>query len=376
MGDKNDKIRVLKFLSVFMIGGTERQFVNVVKQLDRSKFEIHVGCFRKFGPLLEEINACGHPLTDYSIRSLYGYRTAQAVLRLARYLREHRIQVVHAYGLYPNLCAVPAARLARVPVVIAGVRDTGAHATPIQTRAQRWMCRAADCVVANANAVRDWLSLQGIPEQKIRVIPNGIVPREPSEPGQSAREEFGIPVDAPVVGAICRINPIKGVNYLLEAAAVVRQRHPAARFMIVGDGGFRNALMQSASDLGVADRVIFTGFRTDIDRFIQAFDISVLPSLTEGMSNTLMESMAAGVPVVATRVGGTPEIVIDGVTGILVEPRDSQTLARSILKLLDDKAEAKRIGAAGQHRITEQFSLNRTVAATERLYCELLGKAA
>src|SRR5262249_19751392 len=158
-------------------------------------------------------------------------------------------------------------------------------------------------------AVRSWLISQGIPEKKIRVIRNGITAYGlPEGADATARREFGISNDAPLIGAVCRLDPAKGVDYFLQAAAQVLERHPPARFMSVGDGDYKRELLAQAESLGIASQVVFTGFRTDALRLVRAFDVSVLPSLSEGLSNTLMESMAAGLPVVATRVGGTPEI--------------------------------------------------------------------
>jgi glycosyltransferase involved in cell wall biosynthesis len=190
--------------------------------------------------------------------------------------------------------------------------------------------------------------------------------------GTSIRQEFGIPSDAPIVGAICRLNPIKGVNYLVEAAGLLRDRFPEARFIVLGDGEIKPELTRRFKELGLESRAILTGFRTDTGRFLREFDVSVLPSLTEGLSNTVMESMAAGVPVVATRVGGTPEIVVDGVTGFLVEPRDVSGLANSIATLIEDRQFARRMGDAGRRHILEQFSIERAVGKLEDLYSGLL----
>jgi glycosyltransferase involved in cell wall biosynthesis len=369
------RIRIVKFLSVFMIGGTERQFVNVVKNLDPSKFDVQLACFRKFGAFLPEIEACGRPITAFSVNSLYSYKTVLAQLRFMRYLREHRVQVLHTYGLYPNLFAIPAARMAGVPVTIASVRDMGAHASEIHRKAQRLVCKMATCVLTNAEAVRGWLIEQGVAQRKIRVIRNGIIPSDLgliADP--TVREEFGIPADAPLIGAVCRLNPVKGVDYLIEAAAVILRRHPQARFMIVGDGDYKRHLVAHAERLGIDRSMIFTGFRTDAMRLVRAFDVSVLPSLSEGLSNTLMESMSAGLPVVATRVGGAAELVVDGVSGFLVEPRDAATLAERISGLIENCDAARRIGEAARRRMLEEFSMEQTVRQTEGLYCELMGK--
>jgi len=159
---------------------------------------------------------------------------------------------------------------------------------------------------------------------------------------------------------------------LLDAAALVIREHPAVRFMIIGDGPERQALMDQARRSSIADHVIFTGFRSDTAQILPQLTMSVLSSLTEGLSNTLLESLGAGVPVVATRVGGNTEIVAEGITGFLVPPRDPVSLKQAICRLLTDPVLAARMGHAGQQRILRQFSVETTVRETETLYMNLL----
>lgn len=370
-----DRIRLLKFINIFAIGGTERQFVNLVKRLDESRFDVHLACFKRWGEFLGEIEASGRPLTDYAIKKLLSYRTLQQQWRFAAYLRKHRIQVLHTYGFYPNLFAIPAAKLAGVPVKIAAIRDMGAYMGPVHTRLQRAICGMADCVLVNAEAVQRWLVGQGYSSEKIRVIRNGIV-FKPAERPSALRQEFGLPANTRLIAAICRLNPEKGVDYFVEAAAVVSGRHDDARFLVVGDGSEKKALEKQAERLGIERKVIFTGFRTDTPQILPELSISVLPSLTEGLSNTLLESMAAGVPVVATNVGGNPEIVVDGKTGMLVPARHSASMARAMCELLENPQLAETMGRAGKQRVADHFSVDQTVRQTEDLYADLLERAA
>jgi len=371
---KSEKIRLLKFLNFFAIGGTERQFVNLVKRLDPSRFDVQIGCFQKFGPFLADIEACGRQVTAFEISSMRSYETLRRQLQFARYLRRSRIQVLHTYGWWANVFGLPAAKLARVPVTIASIRDMGAHLSAAQCRIQRTVCRLADCVLVNSDSVRDWLLMQGYSSKKIRVIRNGI--EEPlvdtAKPPVNVREEYGVPPDVPLIATVCRLNQVKAVNDLLDAASLVFKEHPTARFMIIGDGPERQALMDQAHRSQIADRVIFTGFRSDTAQILPQLTMSVLSSLTEGLSNTLLESMGAGVPVVATRVGGNTEIVAEGITGLLVPPRDPVGLKEAICRLLNDPMLAARMGAAGRERIQLQFSVENTVRETESLYMNLL----
>lgn len=383
-----DRIRLLQFLTVFAIGGTERQVTNLTTGLDRARFDLHFGCLQRVGEFLAEIEARGIPVTDYKISRLYGLEALRQQVRFASYLRRNRIDIVHSYNFYANCFAVPAARLARTPVVVASIRDTGAFLTPSQRRAQRMVCRLANVVLVNADAVRQWLIGEGYSPDKLVVIRNGIDLARFGRPRTAAgvRQELGLPADAPLIGMLARVNRLKGVEYFLEAAAAVAAGFPEARFLVVGDtvvaknsaiapnSDYRGELEDHIRRLGLEGRVVFTGFRLDVPELLSQVSVSVLPSLSEGLSNAVLESMAAAVPVVATRIGGTPEMIEDGVTGLLVPPRDSAALASAIRRVLEDHELAARLGQAARRQVAEDFSLEHMVRETERLYSILLAQ--
>ena len=380
------KTGLLMFVNGFGMGGTERHVVNVGRAIDRTRFDLHLGCFRRWGHFLGEIESRHVPIWEYSIDSLHNARTLREQLRFARDLRRLRIRIVHAYNFYPNVFALPAARLAGVPLVLASIRDTGVYQTPNQKRAQRIMCRLAHCIVVNADAVRQWLVEEGFRREKIVVIRNGVdLSRfETRGDGPRLRRELAIPQGAPIVAVVSRLHELKGFDYFLHAAAAVSRRYPDARFLIVGDryglkdgavvreDAYQGQLEALATRLGIAHRVVFTGFRLDIPELLAEVAVSVLPSLSEGLSNSLLESMGAGVPVVATRVGGSPEAVEEGVSGFLVPPRDAAALARGIDTLLGDPDRARAMGAAAARRIADHFSLESMTRELERLYRRLL----
>jgi glycosyltransferase involved in cell wall biosynthesis len=374
---REDRIRLLKFLTNFNIGGTERQFVQLVQKIDPNRFDLHVSCFERVGSFLPAIEARSVPLSEYSIRRLYSPSTWRAQWQFARYLREHQIHIVHTYGFYPNFFAVPAARLAGVPVVIASIRDTGEVLAPAKRRAQKAACRLATHVLANADAVRDRLVQDGYDAGKISVIRNGIVPvhTERLERGGPIRREFGIPDDAPILLVLSRLNALKGIPYLLDAMPSVLAQFPKARLLIVGDGAQRPTLERHSESLGLKHAIIFTGFRMDVPNLLREASISVLPSLSEGLSNVLIESMTAGIPVVATQVGGNPEVIRNGVTGFLVPPKSSAELSRAILQLLNEPEMAESMGKVGILHIRQRFSIDRALHETEQLYASLLQSA-
>jgi glycosyltransferase involved in cell wall biosynthesis len=165
---------------------------------------------------------------------------------------------------------------------------------------------------------------------------------------------------------------MKGIPYFLDAATVLAERFPDVCFLVVGDGAIKRELEEQACRMGLGQRIAFTGFRSDVPELLSEAAVSVLPSLSEGTSNTLLESMAAGIPVIATRVGGNPEVVEDGVSGLLVPPRDSAALAAATARLLEDEALAARLGEAGMRRVSELFSIEGSVHETEHLYQRLV----
>jgi glycosyltransferase involved in cell wall biosynthesis len=371
------RINLLEFLSVAGVGGTEIQVMNLIERLDRSRFALRFACFKRHGKFLAPVEARGIPITEYPIKRLYSIRALKELRRLSGEIRRHDVDIVHSYNFYGNVFAVPAARLARAPVVVASIRNMGEMRAPLQ-RVQRHVCRLADCVLTNADAIRRWLISEGYDEAKITVIRNGIdVSRFRCTPdgGKRFRQEVALSPDTPLVAVLARLDPVKGIEYFLEAAAIVATRVPRARFAVVGESFFRayrNELEAAAVRLGLAGRLVFTGGRTDVPDVLSQVAVSVLPSISEGLSNAVLESMAAGVPVVATRIGGTPEAVEDGETGLLVPPRDAAALACAICLLLEDRELATRLGGAARQRVTEQFGMERMVRETENLYLRLL----
>lgn len=361
-------------LTSFQIGGTERQVANLALGIHASRFDLHLACLRNKGELLRELESLDVPRPVFEIGRLYTPRTLWQGIRLVHYIKRHLIQIVHSYGFYPNVFAVPAARIAGASIIVASIRDRGDILTPVQRWIQKSVCRLADCILVNAEAIRDTLIGQGYCPDKIFVIRNGIVSSTPGrrEKGAVLRQELGLPPSAPLVCVFSRLNTMKGVEYFIDAAARVAATFPEARFLIVGDGAKREELEARAHRLGLEQRVTFTGFRTDVPELLREAAISVLPSLSEGLSNSLLEAMASGVPVIAASVGGNPEIIEHDVSGLLVPARDSTALAAAISSLLHDPRLAARFGEAGRRRVAEVFSLERSVGEVESLYERLV----
>jgi glycosyltransferase involved in cell wall biosynthesis len=373
--------RILKVVPTLMCGGTENQFMTLGRMLDRSRFEIGFACLRRWGPFVEELRQLGIPLQEYQIATFRSVHALAQQARLARQISRQRFDIVHAYNFYGNVFAIPPARLV-APVVIASIRDRSPYLTSMQKRVQRYACQFADRILVNADAVRDWLIREeGYDPANIVVIRNGVeLTRFAKAPaGDRIRRELGIAADARLVVVVSRLTRLKGIEQFLQAAAALKPRYHGVRFLIVGetsppDPAYLAQLLALSHSLGVADVVTFTGLRSDVPSVLGAADVAVMPSLNEALSNVLLESMAAGAPVVATRVGGTPEALIDGETGLLVPPGDVEAMTVAVSRLLDDRELARRLGCAARRLIAARFSVERMVSATEDLYASLLAR--
>jgi glycosyltransferase involved in cell wall biosynthesis len=315
----------------------------------------------------------------YDIGPFHSARTLALQTRFARDVARRRIDVVHAYNFYGNVFAVPPARLAGAPVVLASIRDCGPYLTPMQLRVQRLICRAATRVVANAGAVRDWLVADGYDPRRIVVIPNGVDVerfRAPSDPG-AVRDSLGLEPGTPLVTVVSRVTRLKGLEEFICAASMLAERHPRVRFVVAGepapgDEDYLASLRRLAARLWVGDRVVFAGLRHDVPALLGTSAVAVMPSLNEAMPNALLEAMAAGVPTVSTRVGGTQEAMTNGETGLLVPPGDAKALGEAVCGLLDEPVVAAAFASAARRRIEQRFSLERMVSDTEQLYVDLL----
>ncbi len=351
----------------FETGGSERQFAEFARSFLASAFRPRIGCIAKRGDFLDGLD----DIMEFPLGgNLYGVRSMQARLRLARYLRASHTAVAHAFDFYTNLVLIPAARLARVPVVIGSQRQLGDLLSPSKSRAQLAAFRWCDRVVCNSRAAARGLIEQGLPERRVVVIGNGLAPSAfaPTAPALDR--------NPPVlrVGMIARMNsPAKNHRVFLHAAASVSRRFPGTEFILAGDGPLRPELEREAADLGIGDRVRFLGDRRDITAILASVDVSVLPSASESLSNAILESMAAGVPVVATRVGGNPELVTDD-RGLLVPPGDADALASAIECLLQNRAMRAEFGRNGRNFAQSNFTLAAMRKRHEELYQDLLDK--
>jgi glycosyltransferase involved in cell wall biosynthesis len=298
--------------------------------------------------------------------AFHGGFSPGAVIGLARLVRETHPDVVHLHDPHAVSTGLAASSLAP------GFRRIASRRVdfPLRGPLSRWKYGACRLVVAVSRAIAAQLERDGVPRGKIRVVYEGVCDRAPTSGGREALAALGVPPGAPVVGNVAALTGHKDHTTLLEAAARVVQRMPQAHFVIVGEGDLRSALEQRARALGLQGRVIFTGFREDVDRLLPAFDAFCLSSHMEGLGTSLLDAMAFARPIVATSAGGIPEAVEDGVTGRLVPPRDPEALADAIVQVLSDERLMKAMGAAGRLRFEQRFTADRMVEETLAVYGE------
>src|SRR5215472_4604955 len=355
--------------NTFETGGSERQFAALAQSLDGDQFSLHLGCLAKRGDFSEGLGE----VTEFPIGpNLYGLQSLRARLRLAAFLRNLRISVAHAFDFYTNLMLIPAARMAGVPVLIGSQRQLGDLLPHSKSRAQATMLRWCDCVVSNSRAAAERLISQGVPERRIVIIRNGLPPACFALTSPAFPRRPGIVR----VGMIARMNTAsKNHRIFLRAAARLRGKFPELEFVLAGDGPLRPAFEREAADLGITNCVHFLGDRRDIPAVLASIDISVLPTASESLSNVVIESMAAGVPVVASRVGGNPEL-IDEMRGILVAPGDEQSLADGIERLLRDRSMGAELARNAKIFAEQNFTIAEMRQRHEDLYAELLARKA
>jgi glycosyltransferase involved in cell wall biosynthesis len=353
----------------FEPGGTERQMTELIRRLDPQQFRIHVACFRKTGAWLPRVEEAAEEVTEFPLRSFKSPASINVLRAFASWLRSREVVLMQACDLPANMFALPGAALAHIPVRIGARREL---APPDKTRAhlaaQRLAYRAAHRVVANSTAGAQRLAQEGVPADKVVVIHNGIdlTPFTPPRPRTCRR----------IVATVANLRQEKGHDVLLRAAALVRERVPDARFRIIGDGPLRGSLAQLASSLGVSDVVEFLGHREDVASLLASSDLYAFPSRTEAFPNGLIEGMAAGLPVVASAVGGMLELIEHGHNGLLVPAGDGQALATALLDMMLNERRASGLADAARLTIEHRYSFDRMIAAFTNLYStELAARA-
>jgi len=318
------------------------------------------------GELLRRAHREGLPAEGLPLRGEWDLWSA---LRLARIARREGVSVLHAHSSHAQALALLARALGwRGPVVATRRVDFVPRPHPLN----RWKYHGVSRLVVISRAVRDIMLGFGLPPDKIRVVPSGVEPA-PAPPGAGARfrESVGVSAGEKLVGNVAHLADHKGQRYLIDAVGPVVERVPGARFVIVGTGELEAPLKARAADLGLGDRVVFAGFREDVPAVLEGLDVFVMSSHLEGLGTSVMDALLAGKPVVATRAGGIPDIIEDGVHGVLVPPRDPAALAEAIVRVLENPGWAEGLARAGRDRVLREFSVEAMVRGCLRVYREL-----
>lgn len=373
------KPNVLFIIDSFEQGGSERQAMQLLTQLHASgKCRVHLACLQNRGSLRIEADQLGiGEIREYALNSFYDLNFLKQLRRLVEFIKENQIDVVHTHCFYTNIFGMTGAFLAGVPARITSKGETDGFRSPMQKRAERAAFRLSHRVIANCLVVQNQLIREGVSPAKIIQHYNGLdldrLKVESDLRREDALARFGLPADRRYMSIVANLrNPVKDHPMFLRAAARVRAAVPDAGFAIAGEGELMESLRGLAAELGIKNDVFFLGRCDNVADLLFASNIGVLSSKAEGFANAILEYMAAGLPVVATDVGGAREAIAEGETGYLVASGDDEKMAERIIEVLNQPKRARAMGERGKLIAAEKFSCDRHLQNTLELYDELL----
>ncbi len=355
----SERIPILLMVRELGVGGSERQMTEVAKALDRSVFEVHVGCFRPAGMRGEELRDFRIPIAQFPVQSYRSPDGIREALRLSRYIHRNRIAIVHTWDYPLNVFAPVIARTMTRAIAISSQRSDRALIPAAYRRLTALADRMSHAIVVNCRFIEEHLLSRRVPSKKIHVCYNGI------DPKQFQRLLRPHPL---TIGVVCALRPEKNLITLIDAFALVRKFGPELKLVIVGSGDERPVLEQRAREIGVHDFCHFEPATPRVREWLSMIDIFVLPSMTEALSNSLMEAMACGCCVVASEVGGNPELVQHAVTGLLFRPGDVSSLTEALRCLIADEGRRHQMAKDGQEFISSKFSIARAAERMQQIY--------
>lgn len=369
-----DRIKIVHIVNSLDTGGLEKGLINLVNGMEQSRFENNICCLTKAGKLKKEV------IENIGVISMFkrSGTDLRLYINLVNYLKKIKPTIVHTRnwaGIDGLLCA----KLANISIIIHsehGFESIDILKQDIKRKIIRKIALAAiadKIITVSMNLKKRLINELNIKSEKIVHIPNGVnINKFDNEGREYARQKFGFKQDSFIIGIVARLDPIKNHRTLIYAFKKVVHNHPRINLIIVGDGTLGNELKHLVSQLGILNEVVFMGERNDVSEILKTFDIFVLPSLSEGMSNTILEAMATGLPVIASDVGGNSELVANEKTGFLFQKQDIQGLKEKIEKYICVTGLKNAHGYAGRNRVLKKFSLNQMIYRYQNLYSELV----
>jgi glycosyltransferase involved in cell wall biosynthesis len=363
------KLKLLHLNAGTKLGGTETMLLRFLERVDQSQFEVYVSAFFPGGELLEEASKRGGKFVLFNITNPANvFQLFSALIKLVRFLNNNKIDIIHLYGFWINIGGRFAAKLAKVPIIITGQRTEDNWRNVFHSFLDRFTSRWVDLYISVFNKGKELLIRRDrIPENKIVVIHNGI-DLDWANSIERSNENF------PTIGMIAAFNHFKAQDVLIRAAPKILEKFPQAKFILAGCGCTEKKMSEMISNFGLNRHFSVPGFVKDTRQILSQLDIFVLATHSEGFPVSILEAMSVGIPVVASNVGGIPELIENGTTGILVEPNNFDQLASAIIEILENQAKAKRMGEAAKERVKKYFSIEQMMAQLESIYLNLAVK--
>ncbi len=367
-------INVVHLVENLVVGGLENVLATIVLNLNTEKYNVSVWCLKEGGFLADKLLKRG---VEVKVLNLPSSKNPAGIYQLYKLLKDNKVNIIHTHAYSAGTIGRISAFFAGVPVIISHNHSVYSYYNKYYHFVERFLSLLTDKIICVSDIVKKFTNkTQGIDTEKLITIHNGIenVSPVPEKISTSIKNGLGIPPDHTVICTITHMLKHKGVIYLIKSASILLEHRKNVTFLLVGEGSLKDELKKLCVNLKIEKNVIFAGERSDIPEILSLSDIFVLPSLREGLPLTILEAMAYGKPVIATNVGGVPEVVKDRVSGILVSPKDPEALYNAMNELLSDKEKLQKMGHNGKKICNESFSSKTMVGKIEELYSFLINK--
>ena len=364
---KKTNILLLTDCLADLAGGAEKQIYELAKRLDKNKFNVYVISLDTWGKAPREIiETTGASLHIFKVVRIYGLSGLIEGLRFKKFLKTNNIDVILTYHFSSDIWGTFWGHLAGVKTIMSNRRDMGFWRNNLHVLAYKLINNWVSGIIVVAKSIKDLvIETEHYPANRIHVIYNGVT--IPNQTTALSKEQINLPATDTVIIHVANLKPVKGHIYLLKAFAQVVKKFSSTKLVLIGKDEYDGLLQQMAKDLNISDKVVFLGKRSDITQLLPLADICVLPSLSEGMSNSILEYMAAQKPVIATKVGGNPELIDHGVTGLLIDKEDDLQLADALEDLVANPDKRLSMGKQGYNKVNQEFSMEAMIKHYENI---------